>query len=460
MPLQKSKKKKKSAKDKGGNVSQNVKQSVVVNVGGSVDSSKKKKRTGRPRGSGKLSRPPAQQAQQVPQQIFSPPNYPQRDLVRVVQQPAPPEPASLTPSIRQSQTRPSLNSMMSRERVAPPSMANPLNPPPMEPASLSPAMGLRPTDAMVRERRLSALGTRPPPPSPRVSVGLSPAPPDAPLMDAPLDPSQLTPEFQRGRPLTETSVSRRRSKTPVSPRVRFEDEPPLEPMGLTIPLGEIPQLVGETISDRTISSQQRLMDTERLAQIRKKELADKSASKQREGTGLRRSNPSSTIGSSPLSHGFDAPVPEENPLFPSLADVYNDERTPDLSVVKPRSNDKKKRRIVVIDTETGEKIPAKTYFERKRMGGEDFDAPSRGEMIGDAVRDEFAREAIAEENRQRLQRQKELEMLEEYTKSEMFQNAFKSPAELTDVRRFLGYYVPVGEVIGETPEGIEQVDFG
>ena len=51
MPLQKSKKKKKkSTKDKDGSVSQNVKQSVVVNVGGgSVDSSKKKKRTGRPR---------------------------------------------------------------------------------------------------------------------------------------------------------------------------------------------------------------------------------------------------------------------------------------------------------------------------------------------------------------------------------------------------------------------------
>ena len=456
MPLQKSKgkKKKKTAKDKDGSVSQNVKQSVVVNVGGSADSSKKKKRTGRPRGSGKMSRP-AQQVQQVPQQIFSPPNYPQRDLVRVVQQPAPQEPAQLTPSIRQSQTRPSLNSMMSRERVAPPSMANPLNPPPLEPSSLSPAMGVRPTDAMVRERRLSALGTRPPPPSPRASVGLSPAPPDAPL-----DPSQLTPEFQRGRPLTEQSVSRRRSKTPVSPRVRFEDEPPLEPSSLTIPLGEIPKIVGETISDRTISTQQRLMDTERLADIRKKELADKSASKQRVGTGLRRSNPSSTIGSSPLSHGFDAPVPEENPLFPSLADVYNDERTPDLSVVKPRSGDKKKRRIVVIDTETGEKIPAKTYFERKRMGGEDFDAPSRGEMIGDAVRDEFAREAIEAENRERLQRQKELEMLEEYTKSEMFQNAFKSPSELTDVRRFLGYYVPAGDVIGETPEGIAEVDFG
>lgn len=450
MPLQKSKKKKKSAKDKGGNVSQNVKQSVVVNVGGSVDSSKKKKRTGRPRGSGKLSRP-AQQAQQVPQQIFSPPNYPQRDLVRVVQQP--PEPASLTPSISLSHTRPSLNSMMSRERVSPPSMANPLNPPPMEPASLSPAMGLRPTDAMVRERRLSALGTRPPPPSPRVSVGLSPAPPDAPL-----DPSQLTPDFPRGRQPTEMSVPRRRSKTPSSPRVRFE-EPPLEPMGLTIPLGEIPQIVGETIGDRSISTQQRLMDTERLAQIRKMELTNKSASKQREGTGLRRSNPSSTIGSSPLSHGFVAPVPEENPLFPPIADVYNDERTPDLSIVKPRTNTKK-RRIVIFDTETGEKIPAKTYFERKRMGGEDFDAPSRGEMLGDAVRDEFAREAIAEEQRQRLQRQKELEMLEEYTKSEMFQNAFKSPSELTDVRRFLGYYVPVGDVIGETPEGIEQVDFG
>tara|TARA_R110000787_G_scaffold99829_2_gene204540 strand:- start:2064 stop:3425 length:1362 start_codon:yes stop_codon:yes gene_type:complete len=453
MPLQKSKKKKKkSTKDKDGSVSQNVKQSVVVNVGGgSVDSSKKKKRTGRPRGSGKLSRP-AQQVQQVPQQIFSPPNYPQRDLVRVV--PQPPEPAQLTPSIRQSQTRPSLNSMMSRERVSPPSMANPLNPPPMEPASLSPAMGLRPTDAMVRERRLSALGTRPPPPSPRVSVALSPAPPDAPM-----EPSQLTPEIVRGRPTTDQSVSRRRSKTPSSPRVRFE-EPPMEPMALTIPLGEIPQLVGETIGDRSISTQQRLMDTERLADIRKQKLADKSASTQREGTGLRRSNPSSTIGSSPLSHGFVAPEPEENPLFPPIADVYNDERTPDLSVVKPRSGDKKKRRIVIIDTETGEKIPAKTYFERKRMGGEDFDAPSRGEMLGDAVRDEFSREAIAEEQRQRLQRQKELEMLEEYTKSEMFQNAFKSPSELTDVRRFLGYYVPAGDVIGETPEGIEQVDFG
>ena len=452
MPLQKSKKKKKkSAKDKDGSVSQNVKQSVVVNVGGSVDSSKKKKRTGRPRGSGKLSKP-AQQAQQVPQQIFSPPSFPQRDLVRVVQQPQ--EPAQLTPSIIQSQTRPSLNSVMSRERVAPPSMANPLNPPPMEPSSLTPTMGLRPTDAEVRERRLSALGTRPPPPSPRVSVGLSPAPPDAPM-----EPSQLTPEFQRGRPITEQSVSRRRSKTPVSPRVRFEDQPPLEPMGLTIPLGEIPQIVGETIGDRTISTQQRLMDTERLAQIREKELADKSASTQREGTGLRRSNPSSTIGSSPLSHGFDAPVPEENPLFPPIADVYNDERVTDLSVVKPRS-DKKKRRLVIFDTETGKRIPAKQYFDRERMGGEDFDAPSRGEMIGEAVRDEFAREAIEQEQRQRLQRQKEIAMLEEYTKSEMFQNAFKSPTELTDMRRFLGYYVPVGDVIGETPEGIEQVDFG
>lgn len=449
MPLQKSKKKKKkSTKDKDGSVSQNVKQSVVVNVGsGSVDSSKKKKRTGRPRGSGKMSRP-AQQAQQVPQQIFSPPNYPQRDLVRVVQQPAPPEPVGLTPSISQSQTRPSLNSVMSRERVAPPSMANPLVPPPLEPSALSPEM--------VRERRASALGTRPPPPSPRASVGLSPAPPDAPL-----EPSQLSPEFQRGRPPADVSVSRRRSKTPSSPRVRFEiDQPPIEPMGLTIPLGEIPQIVGETISDRSISTQQRLIDTERLAQVRKRELADKSASKQREGTGLRRSNPSSTIGSSPLSHGFVAPVPEENPLFPSLADVYNDERVSDLSVVKPRTDVKKKRRLVIVDTETGERVPAKQYFDRKRMSAEDIDAPSLGETLGDAVRDEFAREAIEEEKRQRFQRQKELEMLEEYTKSEMFQNAFKSPSELTDVRRFLGYYVPAGDVIGETPEGIEQVDFG
>jgi len=453
MPLEKKtsrsksrdKKKKKSSDKSDGGVSQNVKQSVVVNVGS--DASKKKARRGRPRRK-KPQQPDKREfaVQQVPQQIFSPPSFPQRDLVRVVQQP--PEPAQLTPSIRVSQTRPSLNSVMSAERVPPPSMANPLNPPPMEPSALTPAM--------LRERRLSAFGTRPPPPaSPRASVGLSPAPPDAPL-----EPSQLTPEFQRGRPPADVSVSRRRSKTPSSPRVRFEDALPMEPAGLTIPLGDIPQLVGETISDRTISTQQRLLDTERLAQIRKRELADKSAPTQREGTGIGRSKPSPTIGSSPLSHGFEAPSEEENPLFPQQADVYNDALTPSLSVVKPRTNVNKKRNMKVLDTATGVYIPYKRWIEQERMGGQDFDAPTRGEVIGEEVRSEMAREAIEAEEQQRLRRQKELAMLEEYTKSELFNKAFRSQSAPADVRRYLGYYVPAGEVIGETPEGVEQVDFG
>ena len=433
-------KKKKSSDKSDGGVSQNVKQSVVVNVGS--DASKKKARRGRPRRK-KPQQPDKREfaVQQVPQQIFSPPSFPQRDLVRVV------EPAQLTPSIRVSQTRPSLNSVMSQS-VPPPAMANPLNPPPMEPAQLTPAM--------LRERRLSAFGTRPPPPtSPRASVGLSPAPPDAPL-----EPSQLTPEFQRGRPPADVSVSRRRSKTPSSPRVRFEDAPPMEPAGLTIPLGDIPQLVGETISDRTISTQQRLFDTERLAEIRKRELAEKSAPTQREGTGIGRSKPSSTIGSSPLSHGFEAPSEEENPLFPQKADVYNDALTPNLSVVKPRTNVKKNRKMRVLDTNTGEYIPYKQWIEQERMGGQDFDAPTRGEMLGEAVRGEMAREAIEAEEQQRLRRQKELAMLDEYTKSELFNKAFASQSAPADVRRYLGYYVPAGEVIGETPEGVEQVDFG
>lgn len=425
MPLQKSKKKKKKS-DGDGNVTQNVKQSVVVNVGS--DDKKKKRRRGRPRGKGKLSRPPPPPpppSSGLTQQIFSPPNYPQQNLFRVAQPSQPPtlEPASLTPPsltptqtlpvpepprvsremmarVAQSRQRPSLNSVMTPERVAPPAMANPLVPPPSE-------------------------------------------------------PSQLTPEFRSGGRSTESSASRLRSKTPVSPReprVRFAD-PPMEASQLTPSVGQIREMVGETISDRSSSTTQRLVDTLQLAKKYKRAVSSKTPVQSSE-SGLRRSAPSSTIGQSPLSHGFAPPSEEQNPLFPDKADVYNDDRTPNLSVVKSRGGSKKKRIAVVIDKETGERIPIQVWKDRQKMGGEDFDAPTLGEMLGDEVRDEQNREAIEAERQRRAEQARQLANLDKVVNEELFIRAMESPAELSDVRPFLAYYIPEDEFAGFTPRGV------